>query len=234
MVGYYTMKDGSKISIFLYDEMLRDENWREDVFVQPVRVNAEGRIVLKDKEQKLKLFKNDTGLYIMWNGQKVYIKDFDADNVHDMSVRLAKAVEANDRWAVSDDEIIATLMKYSEDVIIEADMMKREIVSPYFGISLGCPDNRASVACVLSEEMYKKSNWGYKIGLRPNDLMDQVRYGSDNYYTIDFCDMLKRGLFKLYSKADYLIKLMCEERNQDTNAGRHRITVIKRIQKVIG
>ena len=220
MMGYYTMKDGSKISIFLHDEMLRDEKWREKTAIQPVEVSAEGRLVYKGKEQTRKLFKDGKGLYTVWAGQKVYIKDFEADSVHDMSVRIAKAVETKDKWLVWNDEIIATLMKHSDDVIIEADMMKRDTVIPCLGISIGSPNNTVSVACVLSEERYKKENWDYKIGIRPNDLMDQVKYCSDNYYTSDFCDMLKSGTFRLYSKMDYLMKLMYEESDKDVNADR--------------
>ena len=201
MRGIYTLKDGNRIAAYLWSEFLDGEFYRGETDVVPIKKD---KFLHDGKDRKVKVEEDGS---FMWGSEKIYLKDFEADTVPVMAQRIKKAVEENDRWQVSEDEILATFLKYADDVIILADMPRFTTIIPMVGIGL-TGDETMRVACVLSEDRYKKSSWHYKITLTPNDLQDKAMVASEHLYFGDFCSMLFRGNCELVSKAGYLTYLL--------------------------
>lgn len=191
MLANYTLKSGEKISIFMWSDFFDEEAYRgtAEVFTY----NEKGQ--RNDKEFSTLLYKDDGGLYIIWKGEKIYLNKFDYLPYETLMAKIAEGKRMNDRWFVSDDEILATFMKESEKVMVFASMPVYEIVTP-FGFAL-CGNKELEVPCRLSTVQYPKTRWGYKITLEP--ITEELRNicAKEHYYFSDFCSMLKSDIFAL-------------------------------------
>lgn len=197
MYAKYTLPDGTRFRSFLWDDIQDNEVLRGYAEINRMRPNGSVNPI----EIRKKLQKDDKGVYIVWrtgNGktQKVYLNEFDYMPYDTLVDEVQRAIDVQNRYLVEDDDILATFMRCSDEVIIQADMPKQDLMLP-FGLSSS--GDEISVPCHLSESQYPKKMWSYKITLEPN--VAGVAYSS-SYYFSDFCSMLKKGDcgFKLLRK----------------------------------
>ena len=200
MNAVYTLKSGNRVSAYFWSDFFKGDFRRGMVDVTPIERDS---FTYAGKEKSAKIFEDYKGHYFVWEGQKVYLNDFEALDVTTLSAKIKKGIENKDRWFVREDEILATFQKYSDDVVVLAEMPVFDMIIPFMGIGL-TGDKTKKVACVLDDKQYEKHEWGYKIRLVPNDFKDKATVAAENYYFSDFCDMLKSGLFEVVDKSAYI------------------------------
>lgn len=197
----YTLPDGSKISSFLWDDIQQNETIRG--FAEISRIKPGGWRGMENIKKTL--LKDDHGVYINWrisNGKvvKVYLNDFDYMDYPTLVEKVQECIDKKDRYIVSDDDILATFMRCTDDVSIEAKLPVADWVTP-FGFAL-CGDKEAKAVCHLSEKEYPKHSWSYKITMEPDT--SKLGVYSKSMYFSDFCSMLKKGDcgFRLLKKGE--------------------------------
>lgn len=198
MQAKYTLSSGARISIYFWSDYAENKDYRK--FSEVRSISPDGKLSKREVKKPLHIDPN-RGLYIEWldktskKTEKVYLNEFDHIPYKQLVKKLEEGVAAHDRWIVMEDDILATFMKESDKVCILADLPKVEMVIPFMGIcTLG--DDTQKVICHLSEERYKKSQWHYKVTLRPDDAF--LPYvPSESYYFSDLCSMLRSGIYKL-------------------------------------
>ena len=201
MNTYYTLKNGTCLEVFMWDDFFENDTWRGYAEVTQLFDNKiyGGK---RGKECKKKLFKDDNGIYIVWDSQKVYLNDFDYDTVEVMVKRIAECVEKNDRWLVSDDEILATFIKDTDNVGIVMDMPAYDMICASLGFGI-VGDNEQTVLCIPTERQYAKKDWHYKFTAECEcESLRQV-ISSRHFYFSDFCSSLKCGHAKLVVKDEF-------------------------------
>lgn len=223
MNTYYTLKNGTRLEVFMWDDFFENDTWRG--FAEVTQL-FDGKIYggNRGKECKKRLFKDDKGIYIVWDSQKVYLNDFDYDTVEVMVKRIAECVEKNDRWLVSDDEILATFMKDTDNVGIVMDLPAYDMVCASLGFGI-VGDNEQTVLCVPTERQYDKNNWHYKLTMECE--MEALRQyiPSRHFYFSDFCGSLKSGYAKLVVKDDFKqrVQAYIERKEQEKNTKAYQI-----------
>lgn len=198
MNTFYTLKSGNVISVFMWDDFLENET---------VRGYAEVTIVSSgiraDKSKRAKLFKDEKGIYIVWESQKVYLNDFDYMPYVKLMEKVQQGVQNQDRWAVRKDDVWATFMKESEKVYVVCEMPTFDSIIPSLGFGI-TSDNYAEVLCVLSEKRYTKQQWSYKISLTCENEMLRYYVPNHDFYFSDFVSMLMSGQIRLVEKEKYI------------------------------
>lgn len=202
MNGVYTLKSGKKISVFLWDDLLEGETFRGTADVRAIKEDG----YYSSKECKKKLFKDDTGVYIVWDSQKVYINSYDYMSADTLVSKLAEGVEKEDRWFVRDEEIWATLMHESDKIGILCELPMYDMLIPSMGIGM-TSDKYVEVLCVFSEHRYKKDKWSYKVTLVPENEKLQEYVASRHFYFSDFCSMLQSGHMRFVLKDEYKVEI---------------------------
>lgn len=201
MNTYYTLNNGTRLEVFMWDDFFDNDTWRG--FAEVTQL-FDGKIYggNRGKECKKKLFKDDKGIYIVWDSQKVYLNDFDYQPVSVMAKLVAECVEKNDRWLVSDDEILATFLKDTDNVGVVIDLPAYDMVCGSLGFGI-VGDNEQTVLCVPTERQYSKKNWHYKVTMEC-DLEPLRQYiPSRHFYFSDFCSFLKSGHAKLVERNEF-------------------------------
>lgn len=199
MTGYYTLTqgamNGSRISVYLWDDFLDGETSRRYADVGLIDVNGFVR-----REIKKPVFKDKMGIFIEFNGEKVYLKDYEYMPI-DMLIKYMASCKLENRY-VSEDIIWATFMRDTENIGVLCDCPMFEAIIPEMGIGM-TGDNYKQILCVPTESRRKKSSWGYKITLEP-DIQGLKRFfATRDFYFSDFCSMLKSGDCILVNKDDY-------------------------------
>lgn len=189
MYTKYTLHDGQKIEVFMWSDFFENETYRS--FAEVWRY-VNGKRTVKPVKRPVAV--DDHGIYIVWNSEKIYLNDFDFMPYEQLMAKIKEGKEKNDRWLVSDDDILATFMKESEKVMVFASMPVYNIITP-FGFAL-CGDKEMDIPCRLSTAQYPKERWGYKITLEPLEDLRKV-CAKQNYYFSDFCSLLKADIFAL-------------------------------------
>ena len=184
MHTYYKVGD-TRLEVFMWSEFFDNNDIRRFAEVTPIYGNHNG------KSCKKKLMKDDGGLYIVWDGQKVYLNEFQYDSAAVMSARIAECVEKNDRWLVSDDEIIATIMK-DPNVGFVVDMPVYEMIHSILGLGI-IGDAEKSTLCIPTEKVYKKQRWYYKLTVEAYHPEERAFVACQHFYMSDFCQLLKGG-----------------------------------------
>ena len=205
MNTYYTLNNGTRLEVFMWDDFFDNDTWRG--FAEVTQL-FDGKIYggNRGKECKKKLFKDDKGIYIVWDSQKVYLNDFDYQPVSVMAKLVAECVEKNDRWLVSDDEILATFLRDTENVGVVIDLPAYDMVCASLGFGI-VGDNEQTVLCVPTERQYSKKNWHYKVTMEC-DLEPLRQYiPSRHFYFSDFCSLLKSGNAKLVERNEFKQKV---------------------------
>lgn len=194
----YTLKSGNVISVFMWDDFLENDTIRKFAEVTTI-FNG----IWADKSKRAKLFKDEKGIYIVWESQKVYLNDFDYIPYTDLMEKVEQGVQNQDRWFVRGHEIWATFMKESEKVYVVCEMPIFDIIIPSLGIGT-TSDNYVEVLCVLSEKRYTKKQWSYKISLTCENEMLRDYVPNQDFYFSDFVSMLMSGRVRLVEKEKYI------------------------------
>ena len=205
MNTYYTLKNGTRLEVFMWDDFFENDIWRG--FAEVTQL-FDGKIYggKRGRECKKKLFKDDKGIYIVWDSQKVYLNDFDYDTVEVMAKRITECVLKNDRWLVSDDEILATFIKDTDNVGIVMDMPAYDMICASLGFGI-VGDNVQTVLCVPTERQYAKKDWHYKFTAECECEVLRQMISSRHFYVSDFCSSLKSGHAKLVVKDEFKQKV---------------------------
>lgn len=223
MNTYYTLKNGTRLEVFMWDDFFENDICRGFAEVTPL---FDGKIYggKRGKECKKKLFKDDKGIYIVWDNQKIYLNDFDYDPVSVMAKRIAEGVEKNDRWLVSDDEILATFMKDTDNVGIVMDMPAYDMVCASLGFGI-VGENEQTVLCVPTEKQYEKGYWHYKFTVECECEALRQYIPCQHFYFSDFCSSLKKGYAKLVVKDEFKQRLQTylEKREQEKTTKAYKI-----------
>lgn len=217
MNTYYTLKNGSKICLFMWEDFLENKIWREYAEVYSIHDGVRSK-----RYSKKKLFKDEKGIYIVWDSQKVYLNDFDYTPYNELIKKVNQSVEKHDRWYVMEDEIWATFYKESEKVSIVTELPVYDTIIPMMGIGL-YSDKTVPVLTKLSFNQYSKKNMHYKITLTPENEKLLGYVASQSYYFSDFCSMLFSGIFTLVEREKYkdeLKKKLLEEEEREKSKGK--------------
>lgn len=192
----YTLSNGEQISCFFWPDFFENDDWRQFADISLI---IDGH---KGDEVKVPLQRDDNGLFIVWNNEKVYLNNFDYEPVEVMAKRIQEGVDANDRWMVWDDEIWATCVKDSDNIAFVMDMPAYDMVMKKFGIGI-VGDNEMTVLCIPTERGYTKDRWHYKITVECD--CEQLRHyiASRNFYFSDFCSLMKSGHIKMVHRDQF-------------------------------
>lgn len=199
MRAKYTLKDGSRISLYMWDDFLEGDDWRGSAEVY--KLDKDGRP--NGKEVEVPLHKDERGLFINWNGETVYLNKFDCLPYPELVAKLNECVEKKDRWLVDDDDILATFMNETDRVGIVGDFRVFDTLIPCMGIGM-TSDKTTETMMVPVEKQHKKKDWHYKIDLEVanKDMLGLV--ASESMYWSDFCSFLKSGIYRLVDKDEYM------------------------------
>ena len=192
----YTLSNGEQISCFFWPDFFENDDWRQFADVSKLVDGHRG------EEIKVPLQRDEEGLFIMWNNEKVHLNDFDYEPVEVMAKRIQAGVDARDKWLVWDDEIWATFIKDSDNLAFVMDMPTYDMVMQQLGIGI-TGDDEITVLCVPTEKVYTKDRWHYKITVECDN--EQLRHfvSSRNFYFSDFCSLLKEGHIQMVHRDQF-------------------------------
>lgn len=199
MKGIYTLKTGEKIAVFLWNDILNNDSHRSETTYRKILPDGS----YSDKEYKLKI-KYDyekLKLYFVINGQKIYFEDFEFLPVDKL---VEKIKNRTDRWSVKDDELMATLIKDTDNVGIIFQLRKYETIIPYLGVAIVSDDNKQKILCIPTERYYKKSSWSYKVTLEAKDEEMRKLFSNENIYFSDLWSLIMEGKVELVNKNTYI------------------------------
>ena len=205
MTAYYTTKNGVRLFVFMWTDFFKNETWREVAEVVPIENGKYGDTYKKE------LFVDERGIHIFWDGEPIYLNEFEYNTVAEMAQRLEECVAKDDRWLVFDDEILATFLKDTENVGLIIDLPQYDMVIPAMGIGL-VGDNTQRVLCIPTEQRYRKQDWHYKFTAECEceDLRRIIP--SRHFYFSDFCSFLKTGHAKLVDRKSFIEESLAKEK----------------------
>lgn len=193
MTATYKLSNGAVVSAYLWEDFLQGKNWRKTIEVDPINKNGVRRhirgVVKSVKE-------DESGLYFLWRVdnnkyEKVYLEDYIAPSYDE----LLGIVGNGDEPLCSHDLILASFRKHPDDVCIECEMPIASTMTP-LGLLFSDKDKTKTVRCHLSEEDFKKHEWGYKITIEVDpEYMEPGLNRSQVFYFSDLCSMLHRKTF---------------------------------------
>lgn len=182
------------ISVYMWKDFLDNDDFRKFADVGTV-VNG------IYKESQYELFKDENGLYINYKDKKVYLNDYKYDTVDELATKIEDYKSKKDVFPINNDQVLATLMKDTQNIGIIFDLYTYDIITP-FGISF-TGSKTVPVLCTLADERYKKSDWGYKITLKPAYSEFEHIVAKRDLYFSDFCSLLCSGDVKIVNLHKY-------------------------------
>lgn len=204
MNAYFTLKDNTKLSIFIWEDFLENQNCRG--FTDVCLVDADGHF---GEEFETPVYKDEQGVYIIYDGERVYLNNYDYMPYEKLIEKINECIEKKDPWLCYDDDILATFIKESEKVGIVGDMRVFDFIIPALGIGT-TSDKEMEVLAIPTEKYYKKYQWHYKFTMEPEDESLKGIVPSQDIYFSDFCSALKRGIYRLVDKRSYKTQANCE------------------------
>lgn len=223
MKTFYTLKNGCRLETFMWEEMLRNETYRGTTEVIPIYGERRGRKCNK------KLYSDDRGIYIIWNGENVYLNEYDYMSAEELIEKLEEGKKRGDRWCVYDDEICETFLRETDKIGVVLDMPVFEVVVPQLGIGL-TGSTEVSVLCIPTEKHYTQSRWSYKFTLECENEELRRYIPSRDFYFSDFCSFLKSGIAQLVIKDEF--KKETEEKYAEREERKN--TIRYKIAKIFG
>lgn len=189
---YATFLNG-RVEVFMWEDLLEGEDWRGVVEATPI--HAKGH---RGHECRKKILKDEEGIYFMWDGQKVYLDQYDHLSPKDLVSMLEQAIAKGERGGCQD-KILAAMMKAPDRFRVYARLPVYDMIVPELGFGV-CSDKEELVPCVPTERHYKMTNWGYKFTLEAEDPSKRAMVASRDFYFSDFVSMLMTGHMKLEAK----------------------------------
>ena len=189
MQRYYTLKSGETLKC-----------WYNDL----------GWVTIMDDQgmdkETLEFDRRSPDPTVEYNGETIHINNFDYTPIDEMVELVNKAKEANDRWQVPKEKILATFMKESDKIGVVMDVEAYDTISTVLGIGFkGSRKNMLRCLMVPFEDRWKKSDWGYKIELRPESEAIAQFTGRETFYFDDLISMIfcERVNFELVNREKY-------------------------------
>lgn len=215
---YYKLDNGCHLEIFLWSDVAEGETFRKTIEVTPFYGKTQGRSCKKE------LFKDDHGVYIIWNSKKIYLNEYSYYGVNELISEIEKSKIENSTHYVSNDEILATFIKCHNEIGVVLDMPAFDFIFPSFGFgSVG--NKEYTVLCVPTEKHYKTTNWFYKFSLECEceELRKYIPYR--DFYFSDFCSLVRQGIITIVEKDKFKKEIIEKHRIQtlDQNRLRNRI-----------
>lgn len=196
MYAYYTLKNGSRIYVFLWDDILKGYDYRKTTTLYNVSENGN---ILYNNEQKIKIQKDKNNeLFFEIDGEKKYFNDFD---YYDVDELIKKLYENSSK--IKPDDIAATFMKDTSNVGIFCVLPTVDFLIPDMAISIFTVDSPEKVLCHLSDKDYEKHLWSYKVTIEVADPELKDLYGTQIVYTSDLTNAIKFGIVDLVNINDY-------------------------------
>ena len=216
MRATYVLSTGKEIEIFLWEDFLKNENWRGFAEVTPIYKNTRGR------ECKKRLYNSNKGLYIIWDGEEVYLCDYKYMPVEELCI----ALENHNENYVFNDTVLATFLKDTENVGIVIPMKAYDTVIPQLGFGI-VGEREYEVLCVPTEHRYEKERWHYKITLECECEELRKFIPSKSYYFNDFVSFLRTGYAKLVVKDSFKEEVYRKQKEQKKNEKKFSYKIAK-------
>ena len=189
MDAKYLTKENNVITLYLWPDLLdTTQNFRKYVEISKINEKHLNKNIIKS------ISIDNNGKYILFDGDKIYLKDFMYMNPVDLISVVNNSIH-NDTF-LSPDELLATLMHNDEElnVIYPLYIIKHKV--PYLGLLITDTDVN-NVVCKFSKNKYDKSRWHYKVTLEPVNESDKLMYASTDIYFSDLWTDIKKGNAKL-------------------------------------
>ena len=200
----YTLENGKKITVFMWDDFLQNETYRQVADVHTLTPDGHSN----RREIHKKLFKDDHGVYIVWDSKKVYLNDFDALSVDALISKIQSTIDSERWWPFYSDEIWATFMRHSDEIGIIADVRVYDMIVPGLGIAFTGDKTIETVCVPFFDERYDRENLSYKIQFKCAIPAMQSIVSKETMYFSDFCSSIMSGRIKLVNLATRREELM--------------------------
>ena len=194
----YTLKNNKKIGAFLWSDFLCNQNWRR--WIDIWKINDDGKKI--EKEFELPVHDDENGVFIIYDGEKIYLNNYDYLPYSEVVAKVNECVEKKDAWLISNDSILATFIKETDKIGIVGKANVFDIIIPELGFGT-VSDKTVKCLMIPTEKRYKKHDWHYKFTMEVYDdaLRDYV--ANRDIYFMDFCSLLKSGYYRLVDKNEY-------------------------------
>lgn len=210
MIAVFKTEKGEKVEVFLRSQLLEGKPWSDKIEIRP----------LNSKDQPLKrkivplVLDEDNRYYFEYKNSRIYVDNYEFDSLENIIVRIQKAISEHDRWKVSQDEMLATFMRDTDELAFVASLPVFDFIIPSLGIGT-TGDNYVEMLCVPEiYGNYPKNEWGYKIAIKPENEKLRPYVANKSYYFSDFCHLIINGDIKVVKKSEYLQQQAEKERLQ--------------------
>lgn len=194
----YKLPSNGEIEIDIFDtkSFLNGDYNLPNVSVRNIFKKGVGKTAFK------KIFEDSKGQYIIWNKEHIYLKDFDFMSIDQLIHKIDVAVKTNKHWILHEDDILASLFINSDKIGFIDELSCFETIIPQIGIGI-TGSKKQEVLCKLSERLYAKDRWKYKITLVPEDEKLLGVVADRTYYFSDFCNLIMRGNIRVVNLDTY-------------------------------
>lgn len=200
MYAFYTLKDNTKLGIFLWSDFMENKLIREFAEVDVLDENYQWT---EEQNLMLPLCTDPRGVYVEYNGQNVYLNDFDYIPYEKLMQKIQECIDKDELWLVSNDQILATFLRESDKVGIVGNLPVLDTILPGMRLGMLYSGKEMNVLTVLTEKRYKKPDWHYKVTLMAEDESLRGIVVSQNVYFSDLCSLLKSGHYRLVNIDEY-------------------------------
>lgn len=199
MYAKYKLKNGQKISAFLWNDIIKGEHFRDTTscysFTEEGSIDSSNEFdvnIKKDENEKL---------FFEFNGEKIKFEDFEFMTVDQLIEKLSLN---EDKSAIREDDFLATFLKDTDNVGVIDKLDEYDKFARCFGIGLTSSNsNKKECLCVPTERRYEKYDWSYKVTLEAADEDIRVDYAYKSYYFSDLVSLIKDGHIKLVNRNTY-------------------------------
>jgi|GEM_PF-3083783 len=199
MYAKYKLKNGQKISVFLWSDIIKGEQFRDYTSCYPMI--EEGNIDISNELNVYIKKDENEKLFFEFNGEKIKFEDFEFMTVDQLIEKLSLS---EDKSEVREDDFIATFLKDTDNVGLIDKLDEYDKFARCFGIGLtSSTGNTKECLCVPTERRYEKYDWSYKVTLEAADEDKRIDYAYKNYYFSDLVSLIKDGHIKLVNRNTY-------------------------------
>ena len=202
MYTNYLIGEGKVLSLFTWDlfysELFKDNKNRID-HLEGFVTDKKGRHL----EDKVKVYLNsdDNGKYFMYNGNKIYVHNYNF-------LLLDELINTMHREDISFDEFVGTMINNGKDAIIIERLPIKNQKMPNVR-SYDYKPEMVEVRCKLVDDKYKECLWYHKMRTIPIDEKEAEIYGTQEFFTSALYSLVKNGYFELENG-----KNLCKEKSK--------------------
>lgn len=164
-----------------------------------------------------KVSSDDSGLFINWKGTRVYLKDF-------KFMTTKELIEKMKTQYVSDDEILATMLRDKADFGIVTKFTTHTEASAARMREYGCPVNlmkQTQLHGRFDERSHSSRYWHNEISFMPKQEKYRKEVQTATYSLSNFCFYVREGSIRIYSISEYADdmakqEMLCKMENETT------------------